>query len=325
LGRKHCFDRGVCGRTRLEPSRAPTVVSSLVRCCRTHLQAPLLWLLSRRYANDNIYTFTSEMVVSINPYKNIEGLYNMSRFLEQSTSDEHLPPPHLFTVAHRASLRLLQGESQSILMSGESGAGKTEASKHVLRFLVNASSAFRSDGGYVGVQVEQCLVGSIPLLETFGNARTVNNGEYERDLVVVGPYVVVTCMPRGCVCVRFAATDNSSRFGKFMKIHYAAEGSISGAKQETFLLEKTRVVAQDEDEANFHIFYHLLNGASDELRTELKLDQDFECVTVCSPMLLCCIGGLTVCVPPPPLPLPIPPPPVLLQLLVQRARHGRHG
>lgn len=165
-----------------------TSVGTVLTTCLLLGQAPLLNLLRRRYAENTIYTFTSEMVVSINPYKTIPGLYDIDHFRREmgKHADDELhvagtsdatsrAPPHLFTVAHRAHQDLIGGQNQSILMSGESGAGKTEASKYVLRYLVTSSAQHRLDDG-VGERVEQSLIKSIPLLETFGNALTINNG-----------------------------------------------------------------------------------------------------------------------------------------------------
>ena len=137
-------------------------------------QAPLLNLLKRRYGRDEVYTYTSEMIVSVNPYKRIEGLYNEEAFRTGMEGSLHLPP-HLFTVAQRAISALESGHNQSILMSGESGAGKTEASKFVMKYLVHANPE-----SSVAETVANSLIQSIPLIETFGNARTIHNGKHAK-------------------------------------------------------------------------------------------------------------------------------------------------
>lgn len=237
-------------------------------------EAPLLGVLRRRFAKDVIYvsaacwlwftialtciylglrwqTFTVDMLVSINPYHNIDGLYDLSPEMLPRYSDIQKPLPHLFTIADKALKAMMAGENQSVLMSGESGAGKTEASKYVMRYLANASAGTRAsaaDGGAggaeggsgasdgIGCVVESKLIESIPFLEAFGNARTINN-------------------------------DNSSRFGKFIKIIFDDAGAILGASTQHFLLEKSRLVAQGCDERNYHVFYRMCRDASEEERS----------------------------------------------------------
>jgi myosin heavy subunit len=216
-----------------------------------HLEeAPLLDLLRRRFRADKIYTFSSNMVVSVNPYKPIAGLYD-DLSAPPSTSAVP-PPPHLYTIAGRGYRDMLSsGNSQSILMSGESGAGKTEATKLVVRYLITSQEvqtrSRKGAGGGRGAEharvVEEAVVCSVPLLEAFGNARTINN-------------------------------VNSSRFGKFLKIVYSSAGAVQGALSSTFLLEKSRVVKQCTGERNFHAFYLLCTQANDTERAALQLSAD---------------------------------------------------
>ena len=216
-----------------------------------HLEeAPLLDLLRRRFHADKIYTFSSNMVVSVNPYKAIPGLYDD---LSMPPPVETAPqPPHLYTIAGRGYRDMVRtGASQSILMSGESGAGKTEATKLVVRYLITSQEvqarSRKGAGGGLGLEhgraIEEAVVRSVPLLEAFGNARTINN-------------------------------VNSSRFGKFLKIVYSSSGAVQGALSSTFLLEKSRVVKQCTGERNFHVFYLLCAQASAAERAALKLDAD---------------------------------------------------
>ncbi|EQC38890.1 hypothetical protein SDRG_03848 [Saprolegnia diclina VS20] len=221
-------------------------------------EAPLLDLLRRRYEQDLIYTFTGDILISINPYKNIPLLYNFPEI--DSLSKQENPAPHVFVTADGA-YRALQkdGKCQSILVSGESGAGKTEASKYIMRYLANISQsgkgAAAANGG--GSSVEQCVLQSNPLLEAFGNAKTIRN-------------------------------DNSSRFGKFIKINYNRNGTISGASTSHFLLEKSRIVGCAENERNYHIFYQICSGLSADERAALFITkaEDYEflnqgnCITV---------------------------------------------
>ncbi|CAK4154436.1 unnamed protein product [Aphanomyces euteiches] len=204
-------------------------------------EAPLLDLLRRRYMEDLIYTFTGDILISINPYKNIPLLYNFPDI--DSLSKQENPAPHVYVTADGA-YRALQktGKCQSILVSGESGAGKTEAAKYIMRYLANISQSSKGSNGKGGGSVEQCVLQSNPLLEAFGNAKTIRN-------------------------------DNSSRFGKFIKIHYDRDGKISGASTSHFLLEKSRIVGCSENERNYHIFYQICSGLTDAERAALHLER----------------------------------------------------
>ncbi|KAF0720160.1 Aste57867_515 [Aphanomyces stellatus] len=204
-------------------------------------EAPLLDLLRRRYEQDHIYTFTGDILISINPYKNIPLLYNFPEI--DSLSKQENPAPHVFVTADGA-YRALQSTNkcQSILVSGESGAGKTEAAKYIMRYLANISQSSKSTNGSGAGSVEQCVLQSNPLLEAFGNAKTIRN-------------------------------DNSSRFGKFIKIHYDRAGKICGASTSHFLLEKSRIVGCSDNERNYHIFYQICSGLTDAERAALHLER----------------------------------------------------
>ncbi|KAG7390369.1 hypothetical protein PHYPSEUDO_008197 [Phytophthora pseudosyringae] len=207
-------------------------------------EAPLLDLLRRRYLEDKIYTYTGDILISINPYKNIPMLYNFPELDSIGKLDN--PVPHVYSTAHGAYHAMRNsGKCQSILVSGESGAGKTEASKYIMRYLANISEIGKKTpkapkAENDGSSVEQCVLQSNPLLEAFGNAKTIRN-------------------------------DNSSRFGKFIKIFYHADGTISGATTSHFLLEKSRIVGSAEAERNYHIFYQLCAGLPTEEKNTLKL------------------------------------------------------
>jgi myosin heavy subunit len=236
-------------------------------------EASLLHTLRIRYKRDDIYTSAGPILISINPYKtmvfgNGESLYSDNRMMLYRKRTEFMDalPPHLFQVADRAYTSLLASvdsiphldeedaalntehhlvtgavRNQSIVISGESGAGKTEATKSIMQYLAritkrpNASSEFRSPDGKLIAGLEDRVLSSNPLLETFGNARTLKN-------------------------------DNSSRFGKFIHIYFNIErGSITGASVSNYLLEKTRITHQIDGERNYHIFYQLLAGANDTM------------------------------------------------------------
>ncbi|KAE9123575.1 Myosin-J heavy chain [Phytophthora fragariae] len=213
-------------------------------------EAPLLNVLRQRFERDEIYTFTADILLSINPYKSIPLLYDVVGFMKSreeaatatgdgSTSDSSAPP-HLFSIAEKAYAGMKgvvpgSGTPQSIVISGESGAGKTEASKYIMKYLATASKHVASSSsaavvaGGVHEQIEECVVLSNLILESFGNAKTSRN-------------------------------DNSSRFGKYIQIHYSSEGRMAGVSIRHFLLEKTRLVRPEVNERNYHIFYQLLAG-----------------------------------------------------------------
>ncbi|CBZ56289.1 Myosin, related [Neospora caninum Liverpool] len=197
---------------------APTDLTML-----THLhEAAVLDSLNLRFDIDEIYTFTGPILIAVNPFKQIAGLYDMK--------------PHVFASSSAAYEGMCnEKQSQTILISGESGAGKTESTKFVMKFLACAGS----DDLERRSQVEAQVLESNPLLEAFGNARTLRN-------------------------------DNSSRFGKFIELQFQTNktkrvsgnrGRLCGARIQTYLLEKVRVCDQQEGERNYHIFYQLCAAA----------------------------------------------------------------
>eukprot|EP00301_Raphidiophrys_heterophryoidea_P005017 c12143_g1_i1.p1 GENE.c12143_g1_i1~~c12143_g1_i1.p1 ORF type:complete len:1493 (+),score=327.31 c12143_g1_i1:156-4634(+) len=203
-----------------------------------HLHEPgLLHNLNCRYLDDFIYTYTAYILIAINPYKDIsKGMYGMDMVNKYRGKSIGVLPPHVFAVSDRA-YRMMKSErhSQAVLISGESGAGKTETSKLVMKYL--AAVAGRGiDGG-----LESKIIQSNPILEAFGNAKTLRN-------------------------------NNSSRFGKFTQIHFDHNYLVNGASVATYLLEKSRVVFQSPGERSYHIFYQLVLGASAEFKEKLKLE-----------------------------------------------------
>ena len=194
----------------------------------SHLNEPaLLRLVERRYAKKQIYTRAGPVLVAMNPFESMEeSLYGPDQLaLYQGSRPIVPPPPHVFEVAWSAydALRgLVRGKEgpQSIVINGESGAGKTETAKLITRYLTSAAAGDDA----VGAAVKQSLNASAPVLEAFGNAKTVRN-------------------------------DNSSRFGKLMKLHFTADGALCGGVIEHYLLEKTRLVYHAAGERSFHALY----------------------------------------------------------------------
>jgi myosin V len=188
-----------------------TILDNLV--ILPHLNEPsLLHSIKKRYSLDKIYTFTGKVLIAVNPYKQVD-LYNF---------EYPRGSPHVYEVADIAYRDLLQHKaSQSILISGESGSGKTESTKYIMKYLSNISSG--------NVDIENRLLRTNPILESFGNASTVRN-------------------------------HNSSRFGKFIRLYFTNDGKLSHSAISTYLLEKCRLISQTDNERNFHIFYTILSN-----------------------------------------------------------------
>ncbi|XP_032354863.1 unconventional myosin-XV [Camelus ferus] len=207
---------GVEDMTQLEDLQETTVLSNL----------------KTRFERDLIYTYIGSILVSVNPYR-MFGIYGPEQVQQYSGRALAENPPHLFAVANLAFAKMLDAkQNQCIIISGESGSGKTEATKLILRYLA-AMNQKR------GVTQQIKILEATPLLESFGNAKTVRN-------------------------------DNSSRFGKFMEI-FLEGGAVSGAITSQYLLEKSRIVFQAKNERNYHIFYELLAGLPTQLRQAFSL------------------------------------------------------
>ena len=251
----------------------------------THLHEPaVVHCLDVRYQQDVIYTATGPVLLALNPFKTCRGLYSesaMKRYWERAERNRpEALPPHVYSIADqsfRNMMRLIDESlgqdaskrrcDQSILVSGESGAGKTVTTKYVMKYLaalsqrasrekpqrayekvqqqrlisptssstqqfswaVNNTSAPESPTSFQPNSIESQVLQSNPILESFGNARTLRN-------------------------------DNSSRFGKFIQIQFTPAGKLVGATIETYLLEKVRLVTQTLGERNYHVFFELLAG-----------------------------------------------------------------
>jgi len=232
-------------------------------------EAALLHNVRVRYSEDDIYTGVgSPILISLNPYQHIPGLYSAEkqRAYRQAGGARAAgapgPPVHLYSVADAAFQTMLNEQvNQSIIISGESGAGKTEATKRILAYLAERQKTGAASGGPGGSSaegvrrtVEQQVLDANPVLEAFGNAKTVRN-------------------------------DNSSRFGKFVEVEFDSSGKLLSAQICNYLLEKCRIVTQQPEERNYHIFYQLCAGFSEvpglPSSLRLKESQDFEYTRTC--------------------------------------------
>ncbi|KAH7730716.1 myosin-9 [Aphelenchoides avenae] len=195
-------------------------------------EASVLHNLKERYYSDLIYTYSGLFCVVVNPYKKLP-IYSETLIEAFKGKKRHERPPHIFAIADNAYRSMLQEhEDQSILCTGESGAGKTENTKKVIQYLAHVAGATRHSKPASSPgkgELEQQLLQANPILEAFGNSKTVKN-------------------------------DNSSRFGKFIRINFDMSGYISGANIEFYLLEKSRTIRQAPDERSFHVFYQFLRA-----------------------------------------------------------------
>jgi myosin I len=186
--------------------------------------------MKKRYDHDLIYTYIGHVLISVNPFTMIKGLYSTDTLFDYRGKYAYELPPHVYMVAE-TMYRSMQAdnESQCVIISGESGAGKTEAAKKVMQYV----AAVSGKGSDVD-RVKDVILQSNPLLEAFGNAKTVRN-------------------------------DNSSRFGKYMEILFDRIGDPQGGQISNYLLEKSRVVTRHRGERSFHIFYQLLVGLTNDM------------------------------------------------------------
>ncbi|CAM9733567.1 unnamed protein product [Bubo scandiacus] len=206
----------------------------------THLHEPaVLYNLKERYAAWMIYTYSGLFCVTVNPYKWLP-VYNPEVVLAYRGKKRQEVPPHIFSISDNAYQSMLTDrENQSILITGESGAGKTVNTKRVIQYFatIAASGEKKKEeqtSGKMQGTLEDQIISANPLLEAFGNAKTVRN-------------------------------DNSSRFGKFIRIHFGATGKLASADIETYLLEKSRVTFQLKAERSYHIFYQIMSNKKPEL------------------------------------------------------------
>jgi len=197
--------------------------------------------LKNRFQSDLIYTSIGPVLISVNPFKTITGMYSPGMIKAYHGKYSYEVAPHVNGPAEETFRALLSsGRNQCMLVSGESGAGKTEATKKILEYISAVSNDSHAGKSVAGIKDK--LLESNPIMEAFGNAKTLRN-------------------------------DNSSRFGKYMVVQFDFSGAPLGATIQQYLLEKPRVVKQQEGERNFHIFYNLCAGAGGSLRQELGLEK----------------------------------------------------
>ncbi|XP_053354217.1 unconventional myosin-VIIa-like [Clarias gariepinus] len=200
-------------------------------------EAGLLRNLLIRYKEGTVYTYSGSILVAINPYQ-LLPLYTPEQVQLYTNRRLGELPPHVFAIADSCFFNMRRSrQDQCCIISGESGAGKTESTKLMLQYLAAVS----------GQQswIEQQILEANPILEAFGNAKTISN-------------------------------DNSSRFGKYIDVHFSEDGAITGARIEQYLLEKSRVCRQAQEERNYHIFYYMLMGMQAEQKKILSLGNAVE-------------------------------------------------
>ncbi|TDH70799.1 hypothetical protein CCR75_005538 [Bremia lactucae] len=248
----HALEEEKVNDVMLANSNDMDVVEDLIQL--PHLHEPgICHTLNERFKINEIYTLTGEILLAINPFQTL-GIYTdkiMRKYIrngDKCALGHDVPdmPPHVFSIADKAYRSLVHPighnsigarSNQSILVSGESGAGKTETTKFVMKYLATIS---QHRNATADSNVMKQILSSNPILESFGNARTIRN-------------------------------DNSSRFGKFIKMEFSPEGSLIGASIQTYLLEKVRLAYQAESERNYHVFYEMIAGATDDEKKRWNL------------------------------------------------------
>ncbi|KAJ5818819.1 Myosin-1 [Penicillium riverlandense] len=194
--------------------------------------------LKLRFEHDEIYTYIGHVLVSVNPFRDL-GIYTDNVLQSYRGKNRLETPPHVFAVAESAYYNMKSyKDNQCVIISGESGAGKTEAAKRIMQYIASVSGG--SDSSIQ--QTKDMVLATNPLLESFGNAKTLRN-------------------------------NNSSRFGKYLELEFNVNGEPVGAHITNYLLEKSRVVGQITNERNFHIFYQLTKGAPQKYRDSFGVQQ----------------------------------------------------
>ncbi|KAL6108221.1 myo1f [Pungitius sinensis] len=198
--------------------------------------------LKKRYLDDYIFTYIGSVLISVNPFKQMPYFTDREIEMYQGAA-QYENPPHIYALSDNMYRNMMiDAENQCVIISGESGAGKTVAAKYIMSYISKVSG-----GGSKVQHVKDIILQSNPLLEAFGNAKTVRN-------------------------------NNSSRFGKYFEIQFSRGGEPDGGKISNFLLEKSRVVSQNENERNFHIYYQMIEGANDQQKEGLGImTPDYYC------------------------------------------------
>merc|ERR1719297_301982 len=204
--------------------------------------ASVFWNLKVRFQAKLIYTYSGLFCIVVNPYKRFP-IYSATVVKMYLGKRRNEVPPHLWAITETAYRNMLtNAKDQSMLITGESGAGKTENTKKVISYLA-AVAAPKKASATKKVSLEDQIVATNPILESYGNAKTSRN-------------------------------DNSSRFGKFIRIHFTQSGKLCGCDIESYLLEKSRITQQQEVERSYHIFYQLLQPHVAVMKADLMLDDD---------------------------------------------------
>merc|ERR1719297_400418 len=204
--------------------------------------ASVFWNLKVRFQAKLIYTYSGLFCIVVNPYKRYP-IYTGTVVKMYLGKRRNEVPPHLWAITETAYRNMLtNGKDQSMLITGESGAGKTENTKKVISYLAAVAAPKKKDG-VKKASLEDQIVATNPILESYGNAKTSRN-------------------------------DNSSRFGKFIRIHFTSSGKLCGCDIESYLLEKSRITQQQEVERSYHIFYQLLQPAVPNMKADLLLSDD---------------------------------------------------
>merc|ERR1712088_1039684 len=204
--------------------------------------ASVFWNLKVRYQAKLIYTYSGLFCIVVNPYKRYP-IYTATCVKLYLGKRRNEVPPHLWAITETAYRNMLtNSKNQSMLITGESGAGKTENTKKVIAYLAQVAATAKK-GAEKKVSLEDQIVATNPILESYGNAKTSRN-------------------------------DNSSRFGKFIRIHFNAAGKLAGCDIESYLLEKSRITQQQEVERSYHIFYQLLQPHVPALKEKCLLTDD---------------------------------------------------
>ncbi|KAK6832986.1 myosin head (motor domain) domain-containing protein [Apiospora arundinis] len=212
----------------------------------SHLNEPaVLQAIRLRYIQKEIYTYSGIVLIASNPFARVDSLYVPGMVQVYAGKQRATQAPHLFAIAEEAFADMLRDKkNQTIVVSGESGAGKTVSAKYIMRYFATRESpdnpGAKKKGAEAMSETEEQILATNPIMEAFGNAKTTRN-------------------------------DNSSRFGKYIEIMFDENTNIIGAKIRVYLLERSRLVFQPLKERNYHIFYQLLAGASDAERKELNL------------------------------------------------------
>lgn len=213
----------------------------------SHLNEPaVLQAIRLRYAQKEIYTYSGIVLIATNPFARVDSLYVPGMVQVYAGKHRASQAPHLFAIAEEGFADMLRdGKNQTIVVSGESGAGKTVSAKYIMRYFATREppdqpGVRRVDRSNTMSETEEQILATNPIMEAFGNAKTTRN-------------------------------DNSSRFGKYIEIMFSKQTDIIGARIRTYLLERSRLVFQPLKERNYHIFYQLVAGATEEEREQLGL------------------------------------------------------